>query len=74
MVGRPENIFWASNPPGGTYKVYVDYFNTCGVSGAVPYTVRWWIRGSVSSARGAISPPSGIGAPNDEVLVTTFTY
>jgi hypothetical protein len=74
VVGRPENIFWASNPPRGTYKVYVDYFNTCGVSGAVPYTVRWWIRGVVNSARGTISPPASIGATGDEVLVTTFTY
>jgi hypothetical protein len=74
VVGRPENIFWASNPPRGTYRVYVDYFSNCGVSGAVPYTVRWWIRGATSSARGTIQPPSSSGADGDEVLVTTFTY
>jgi len=30
QMGRPENIFWAANPPTGIYKVYVDYYRDCG--------------------------------------------
>jgi hypothetical protein len=72
VVGRPENIYWATNAPRGTYKVYVDYYSNCGSTGAVQYTVRWWVGGAAYSKRGTINPPSSTGASGDEVFVTEF--
>jgi hypothetical protein len=74
VVGRPENIFWAANPPRGTYKVYVDYYLDCSNAGTVPFTVRWWMRGQAFGARGTLSPPAHVGNAGDEVLVATFVY
>jgi len=74
VLGRPENIFWQSNPPPGTYKVYVDYYGDCNNAGTVHYTVTWWIDGKAYSKSGTISPSVGIGTEGDEVLVTTFKY
>jgi hypothetical protein len=72
-VGRPENIFWSTNAPRGTYKVYVDYYSNCGSTGAVDYTVRWWVKGAAYSKRGSIQPPASAGQSGDEVWVTDFT-
>jgi hypothetical protein len=73
-IGRPENIFWKSNPPQGEYKVYVDYFEDCRGAGTVDYTVRWRLHGNTYSKSGSISPPPSKGTEGDEVLITTFTY
>ncbi len=72
VIGRPENIYWATNAPVGTYKVYVDNYASCGGTSPVDYTVRWWVKGAAYSKRGTINPPASIGNDGDEVLVTEF--
>jgi hypothetical protein len=71
-VGQPENIYWAENPPCGTYKVYVDYYEDCGGGGNVQYTVRWWVNGQAYVRRGNLAPPTSTGADGDEVLIGQF--
>jgi hypothetical protein len=66
VLGRPENIFWAANPPRGTYTVVVDYFSDCATTGSVFYNVRWLVGGQAFSKSGTIAA--------DTVLVTRFTY
>ncbi|MDH3252783.1 MAG: hypothetical protein OEM41_08315, partial [Ignavibacteria bacterium] len=74
LLGRPENIFWRSNPPTGLYQVYVHYFDDSGgqchptSAGPVYYTVRWTLKGTSSSKSGTLP------AVNANVLVTEFTY
>lgn len=73
FVGQPENAYWVQNPPRGTYRIYVDYFQDCGGGGSVRYTVRWWVNGKVQVRRGLILPPAEPGATGDEVLVAQFS-
>lgn len=73
FVGQPENVYWAQNPPRGTYKVYVDYFEDCGGGGSVQFTVRWWLNGNTHVRRGNILPPTEAGAKGDEILVAQFS-
>jgi hypothetical protein len=41
LNGRPENIFWTSNAPIGTYKVHVNWFSDCGNTiASMPFDVR----------------------------------
>jgi hypothetical protein len=73
VIGRPENIYWSSNPPRGTYRVYVDYYRDCAGTGPVSYMVQWWVNGLAYTQRGSIAPPASTGASGDEVFVTQFT-
>jgi hypothetical protein len=67
VVGKPENIFWKSNPPAGLYKIVVDYYGDCASAGPVFYTVRYMYKGNTYTKRGTI-------AENENVSVAEFTY
>jgi hypothetical protein len=67
VLGRPENIYWGSAPPRGTYVVKVHYYGDCSSAGSVFYTVRWLVSGQAYSKSGTISQ-------YDSVTVTQFTY
>jgi uncharacterized protein YfaP (DUF2135 family) len=69
VAGRPENIYWKTSPPSGTYKVSVNVFNYCGTTAITPvyYTVHWTVKGSTSSKSGTVQ---GVGTT---ILVTEFT-
>lgn len=49
---QPENVYWESGPPSGTYRVAVNYF---GGSGPATWTVRVVIDGSVQTYQGRIA-------------------
>ena len=63
-ASQPENVFWGTNPPKGTYKVSVVYY-----SGSAPATwsVRTVVNGTVQTFRGTITSTTG------SVDVTTFS-
>ena len=67
VMSRPENIFWRSNPPRGTYRMTVHYFSDCATTGTTYFTVRWWVRGVVYTYRGSVSEYDTVG-------VGQFTY
>ncbi|HOK58812.1 MAG TPA: NosD domain-containing protein [Methanothrix sp.] len=55
-MGRPENIFWPTGgAPPGVYKVRVNYFADCGGVGAVRWTVRTVVGGSVKTYTGVLN-------------------
>lgn len=57
--GGPENIFWTSSPPRGTYRVEVDYFGSCGAD-RVNFSVRVNAGGTIlKNVSGSISPGDG---------------
>ena len=65
--GRPENIFWDSNPPTGSYQIDVDYYSACGGGdSAVNWNVRTVINGVSTTYTGTL-------APDGRQQVTTFT-
>jgi len=68
VLGRPENIFWRTAPPVGTYKVSVNLYGYCETAStaAVYYTVRWTVKGATNSKSGTIQ---GEGTT---ILVTEF--
>ena len=66
--GRPENVFWPqAGAPSGTYAVKVRYYGSC-ASGDPD--VAWTVR---VIAGGAAQSFTGVLAPYDEQVVTTFT-
>ncbi len=68
IIGRPENIYWASGQaPSGTYKVQVNYYEPCVSEKSVNWTVRVVRMGITETYTGTLTY-------DDETQdVTTFT-
>ncbi|MBI5058558.1 hypothetical protein HZB60_02115 [candidate division KSB1 bacterium] len=67
--GRPENIFWATNPPVGEYIVEVDWYSDCGNGlGAQAFQVRTVVQGNTRTETSSIDPNQTV-----EVLRYTVT-
>ncbi|MCU0610382.1 MAG: hypothetical protein MUE60_01160 [Candidatus Eisenbacteria bacterium] len=73
VPGKPENVFWPA-PARGTYQVYADYYEDCGGTGRLYYTLRWLVGGAVHARHGWLLPPEWTGVVGDEVMLAEFTY
>lgn len=68
-----ENIFWPSGQaPRGEYRVYVNYWASCGASSTQSFKVRILVDGETREFTGSISCCNQENADHPQVLVTTF--
>jgi hypothetical protein len=72
-----ENIVWSNSttPASGTYTVRVDYWDNCGLSQSIPYTVRVTNCGVSKSYSGTFTAgQADQGGAGAGTQVTTFDY
>ncbi|MFO0582000.1 MAG: hypothetical protein U0229_06995 [Anaeromyxobacter sp.] len=70
---KNENITFTKDPPHGTYKVLVDYYDSCLVT-QTKYVVTTTVNGVTKTFSGTFTGDGDGGGQGDGVLVTSFTY
>lgn len=71
----PENIYWASTPPTGTYYVCVNRFNSgTGNPAEVPFTLMVKVNGTLAQTYSGVKTAKSDSACTTVKADLTFTY